>query len=445
MKYVVDIVLVQPRDPTIDRLPFEVLNIAAIDLPPLNLLYLATVLYNVGFDVKIIDFNIYTGKELAMKELKESLEKKPLVCGIATTTPTFPGALNVARIVRKISPETTIIMGGYHVTFLPNEALSSPYVDIIVRGEGESTLLELILSLTNGNPPLYEIKGISYKKGKEIIHNPDRKPICDLDALPYPLRDLVPLDRYKNPSSIVSSRGCIGRCIFCVAHTFSKVCRLRSPENVVGEMLYLKKKYGFKTVFIVDNTFIADRKRTLEICELIKNLDLDMAWICETRVDTVDEELLRKMAEAGCVALQFGVESGDNRILQEIKKGITTEIVEKAVKTCIKVGIKPGCSFMIGHPSDTPETIKSTIEFAKKLKRLGSEVFFGITTPYPGTELYVHRDKFGIKIKDWDFSKWDTSHAIMETRYLSQLDLEKFFLKAAYEVYSVVEDVRMFD
>jgi radical SAM superfamily enzyme YgiQ (UPF0313 family) len=435
-----DVVLIQPRDPTLDRLPFETITIAAVDLPPLSLLYLGTVLLEKDFQVKIVDFNAFSYREQAEEELVTLLRNSPPVVGISAMTPTFPGALEIAKKVKEYSPSTVVIMGGHHVTFLPIDALRNSYVDYVIRGEGEYILPDLISHVIHNKPIQAEIPGISFVKDKAILHTPGMGLIHDLDALPYPDRSLLDLSRYKNPSSVISTRGCPARCIFCAAGAFPRhKYRLRSPENVVGEFIYLKENYNFGTISLVDNTFTGLRERSMKICDLIIKHKLNITWICETRVTAVDKNLVEKMARAGCVAIQFGVESGDERVLKGIRKGIKLEWVEKAIDLCLQVGIKPGCSFMIGLPFDTLETVNKTIKFARKLREKGTEIFFGITTPYPGTELFNRRNEYGIKIVDWDYSKWDTVHAVIETKHFSQREIEELFIEAVIKIYSVME------
>lgn len=439
-----DVLLVQPRDPSLDKLPFDTITSAALDLPPLSLLYLGSVLKEKGFSVKVIDCNAFGYKEQSFKELRLWLKHDPAVVGISAMTPTFPAALQIAEEVKKTSPGSTVVLGGHHVTFMAEEALKTPYVDYVIRGEGEMSLAELVIWLAYGSKKrdrLGEIVGLSYRdESGSFKHTAGSGLVMDLDALPYPDRSLVDIDRYRNPSSIISSRGCPARCIFCAAGAFpvSKY-RVRSPENVVDEMAFLKEHYRFGTVSLVDNTFTGLRERSNEICDLIIDRQLRVTWICETRVNVIDKDLLRKMAQAGCVAIQFGVESGNQDILRRIKKGIRLEWVEEAVDLCLRIGIKPGCSFMIGLPYDTPTTVKETIEFAKKLREKGCEVFFGIATPYPGTELFANREQYGIRIVDWDYTKWDTVHAVIETAHFSQRALEEMFIEAVTKIYATME------
>lgn len=426
-----DVSLIQPRNPLLD------IGVEPTLAPPISILYLATVLEHQGLSVNCYDLNVYAHKKAAYEHFRSEFEKHtPPIVGISTTTPTFPNALLLAKIVKEICKDTLVVLGGHHVTFLPNEALHDPNVDVIVRGEGELTFLELVSNFINAKD-LRTILGTSYKKDNKIYSNPDSPPLHNLDELPYPNRNLVQLERYKASSHVISSRGCFAHCIFCCVRAFARKLRVRSPENVVNEIYHLNKNYNFNKISLVDYSLTFDANRTLKMCDLIKELGLNISWVCETRINGVKEELLKKMAEAGCVAIQFGVESGDPAILRKIKKGISIKQIENVVEAAVRVGIRPMCNFMIGHADDTSQTIQTTIKFAKKLQKIGSEISLGVSTPFPGTELYHRREELGVKIVDWDYSKWDTYHAVVETKHLTQKEIEKYFFQIISAIHSV--------
>lgn len=429
----VDVLLINSPKPFSEfAFASESLIASALDMPPLSVLYLGTVLEQSGFSVEAIDLD---AQRMSQESLRSYIEKtQPRIIGISTSTPTFPSALEIAR-VSKEALDVPVIMGGYHVTFLPEEALDHSFVDIVVRGEGESTLLELVLHYLHGGMPLDDIFGISYRKNGKIVHNPLRKPAWDLDILPYPNRDLLPVKDYANPGVIMSSRGCFSRCVFCAAGALaSQLYRVRSPKNVVGEMYHLYKKYDFRFFSIMDNTFSGNPKRSMEICQLIRDMNLPVAWVCETRANVVDKNLLNAMAQAGCVAIQFGVESAVPRVLAEIKKGETIEQIDSAIRSAQEAGIQLVCSFMLGHHCDTPESIRKTLDYALELKRKGVIAAFGVSTPYPGTDLFNNREKYGVEIVDWDYRRWDTTHTVIKTRNLSRKDIEKLFFEAQMEI-----------
>ncbi|MCP8315925.1 MAG: cobalamin-dependent protein, partial [archaeon] len=435
----VDVVLINPRDPSIDRVPFHTIVHSSLDIPPLGLLYIATVLNEAGFRVKIFDLNILSSNTPLNDFLKQVEALNPLMIGISSSTPTIHRALDIAKRLRKrMGRKVMIVVGGVHATFRSEEVLHKSYVDLVVRGEGENALLELARTIASGEKSLSQINGISYKRDGQIKHNdPKFLVIKDLDSLPYPDRGLIDIDAYQNPGIMISSRGCPARCIFCAAGAFGgHVYRARSAKNVIGEISLLVERWNFKNIFLVDNTMTIDVKRALELCSLIKESNLDMTWQCETRINVVNEDLIKAMADAGCTNIQFGIESGDEKILKEIKKGIKLRAVERTVECCVRHGIKPVCSFIIGHPSDTIETVGLTIEFGKKLMRMGAEVFFGLLTPFPGTEIFERRSYYGIRIVDRDYSKWDLAHAIIETNHLSQLDLLSLLVETQQEICS---------
>jgi anaerobic magnesium-protoporphyrin IX monomethyl ester cyclase len=435
------VVLVQARDPGLDQVWFEDMARAAIEMTPLGLCSIASVLRRAGHQVAIFDFNtINEAKEREHAE-QQIVAMAPQVVGISTMTPSYPHGVIFARKIRSVlGQDVKLMMGGYHVSFVPEEPLRAGIVDVVVRGEAESIICELTDALVSTNDRwerLSKVPGVSFFKEGKTIHNPPQLlRVTNLDALPFPDRDLLNLAAYRNPGTIVSSRGCIAKCIFCSAGALGRIAT-RSPENTIDEVNYLVSKYAFKHLFFVDNTFTADRARTYRMLEMLQSRRNGVMFTIETRAPQVDNELIKRLADAGCVAIQFGVESGNEGVLSRIKKGITLAQVEAAVRMCLENRIKTVCSFIVGHPFDTLSTIRDTIAFSKKLKRMGAIPVLAICVPYPGTDIYRRRKEYGISILNWDYSSWGGSNSVMSTPALSRGDIDRLFREALWEGYAV--------
>jgi radical SAM superfamily enzyme YgiQ (UPF0313 family) len=416
----VDVLLVQPPLPK----PMYDYSGSLIISPPLGLGYIASTLMQGGLSVDIIDMAVLN---MGFDNFKlELMRKDPKIVGISAETLTSKNALKIAGLVKDLDEEKWTVLGGPHATFKDEEILRNPNVDVVVRREGEITMLDLAKQIIQGKMDLENVEGITFRKNGRIIRNPDRPLISNLDAIPPPARELFPLHLYKLPGTLITSRGCPAKCIFCSASAMSEGrYRIRSPSNVVSEITDMIKKFNFDKFFIADDTFTVFKERTEKICQMLQKLEI--TWFCESRVNTVNKELLDCMAKAGCKIIQFGVESGSEKILKSIRKGITLEQATKAVKWSIEAGIKPVCSFMIPHPEDTTETIKETKDFMEKLKAMGALVVVSVTTPFPGTYLHSHAKEMGLQIISEDYDTYDMVTPIFTTRNLTLEQIEKSF------------------
>lgn len=392
--------------------------------PPLGLGYIASILMADGFDVRIVDAAV---ENLALKDIQGIIEREnPRLLGLSTATYTYKNALKIARASKEVDDSIFTVLGGPHVTFRADDALKEEAVDGVARGEAEYTVLDLVRALFRGGE-LSGIAGLSFKlpDGRRI-HNVDRPLIRDLDSLPFPARESLPLNLYRIPGSIITSRGCPYNCIFCAAKALSGgVYRVRSPENVVAEVKGLLKIISPEFLFIADDTFTVFHDRTKRIAEGFKEIGL--RWVCESRVNTVDREVINTLAESGCFSIQFGVESGSQKILDSIGKGITIEQVRKAVRWCLEAGIQPVCSFMVPHPEDTWETIGETERFMEELRRLGVQLFVSLTTPFPGTVLYENASELGLRFITDDTDNFNLASTVIETRNFTAEDIEEIF------------------
>ena len=335
-------------------------------------------------------------------EIREDIKRfSPDIVGISMLTGTYKSAENIGRIVKELDNEIDVVVGGVHPTVLPDETIRNKYFDYVIRGEGEHTFLDVV-----NEKPIENILGLTYMdKKNKIINNPDRGFIENLDLLPFPRRDLYLNDnQYMNYGYILTGRGCPFECAFCASKKIWKGCiRLRSPQNVVDEIKHVYENYDTNFFYFIDDTFTINKKRTSKICELIIENDLDITWICDTRVDTIDEKLLQLMKQSGCIRVKIGVESGSERILKINKKKITKEQIRSAVSLIKKVGIEFTAYLMIGFPTETKKEMQATLDFAKELD--ADYYSLSILSPYPGTEIYDDLMKNGITLpkKHWEY------------------------------------------
>ncbi len=393
--------------------------------PPLGLAYLAAVLEQNNFEVKIIDC---PARKIDHEKLRAEIASfEPTLVGIASMTATIPSALKSARVAKEACPNAKVIMGGPHATFADAQILTEePAVDIVVRGEGEETLLELAQNLPEPKN-LGKIKGITFKDDNQIVKTPNRPFIQNLDELPRPSYKSLPIERYricgKKFLPIITSRGCPFQCSFCVAsQMFGAKFRARSPKNVVDEIEWLRDTYGAEGISFHDDTLTLDRQRIFDICDEIINRKIKIAWGCQTRVDQVSKEVLSKMRKAGCNEVSFGVESGCQRILDAVKKRISIEQSEKAVKWAKEEGLFVAVSTIIGYPGETKETLEQTLELIHKIEP--DDVWLCLATPYPGTELRALVERMGWKmVTDWTL--YNTMNPIFENPDLPSEEISK--------------------
>ncbi len=378
---------------------------------PIYLAYLVAIVRQSGFDVAFLDAIL---EELDIEAFGRRVKEiGPDVVVMECSTPSINFDLQSAAAVKKVLPEARTVLVGSHPTVYHREIMEqNPQVDAICRGEFDYTVRDLVQALAAGKD-FSAVAGLTWRSGGEARVNPDRPLIENLDELPFPARDLVGSPFYrqgtfrgKRPTTVVTSRGCPFRCIYCLwpntlyGHDF----RARSAGNVVDELEECVKKYGVDEVYFDDDSMGLNRDRILEICRLIVKRGLKFEWISQCRVDSMDEEVLRAMKKAGCRYIRFGVESGSPRMLKLMKKGITPEKVMEAFRLARKVGIRTQAFFLFGLPGETEDTVRETIEFAKKLKPGSAQ--FAVAIPHPGTELFRTTTERGwIRYREWeDFS-----------------------------------------
>jgi radical SAM superfamily enzyme YgiQ (UPF0313 family) len=406
----------------------------------LGLGYLAAVLEKNGFQVDVIDCQILN---LSSEEFRSEISKrKPNVVGVTSSTLTYKTSLKLIKIAREACPNAVTIAGGPHVTFWDDHALEEcPELDVVVRREGENTMLELAQRI-EADAKYGDVIGTTCRVNGKIVRNPDRPYIEDLDALPFPARHLWPMERFRELEDVLylaASRGCVYWCEFCTTvRMHGREYRFRSPKNVVDELENLHKTYGINKFTFCDDAFTVDQARTEELCSEILKRGLKIEWNCGSRVDMVTKELLTKMKEAGCVSFWCGLESGTQQVLDAMKKGITPELTEKVLGWVREVGMQPVPNVILGFPGETKQSAWDTIKFVEKVSpdMVG---FYNVATPFPGTPMYdLVKEKGWLRVTDFD--QYDTTRPIFETPQLNMRELGKlregafhhFYLRRSY-------------
>jgi radical SAM superfamily enzyme YgiQ (UPF0313 family) len=379
--------------------------------PPIGLLYLAAFLRENSSNLVVKIYDSQVEEESFFRYIKMF---KPDVVGITCQSALVYSALETARIVKATLPDAFVVIGGVHASLRPQDLLCNEHVDVVVRGEGEETLLEICKALIDGRRH-DDIKGISYRdENSEIVNNPDRPVAANLDAYPMPALDLLPLEKYRiSPDMrmgskfglVITARGCPYNCVFCANKLLTKkTYRARSISSVIDEIDYYLKNYQINQLMIFDDNFAVDKKRTIELCEefVKRNYQNKFTWWAQARVDVLDKEVLCAMKKAGCTILSLGLESGSQRLLDLIKKEISLSKTREIVNLIKDVGIKTRASFILGLPTETEQEAAETIRFAYSLPL--DQVRFSIATPFPGTELWdiaVAEGKIDPKSIDW--------------------------------------------
>jgi anaerobic magnesium-protoporphyrin IX monomethyl ester cyclase len=404
-------------------------------LTPLGIAYLGAVLEKNGYSVDVIDCQ---AQKIAHNSFEHEIGKhQPKVVGITSTTLTYKSALKIAATAKQVHPDCVTILGGCHATFWDYKALEEcPQLDMVVRKEGEYTLLEIVNRLKE-NRHIDDVLGTTCWKNKKIIRNEDRPYIENLDDLPFPAHHLLPLKRLRKQGKVIfpltTSRGCVYWCNFCTAvRMFGRRYRMRNPKNVVDEIQFLNKKYGATQFTFSDDTFTVDQARVRKICEDVRNRRLEVQWDCETRVDMVTRDLLKEMKKAGCIAVWFGVESGCQNVLDSMEKDVNLAQTRRAFKWAHEAGLMTIASVILGFPGETKDTVLKTVKFVEELNP--DDVGYHIATPYPGTPMYDFVKENGW-LKITDFDRYDTATPVFESPTLSMKDLAEIREKAYQRFY----------
>jgi len=347
-----------------------------------------------------------------------------IVC-VTVMTAKYGSALKISRIAKTVNNGCRVVWGGQHATIDYERVLQEPPVDFVIKGEGEVTLKHLVDLIARGkdadHSSLSSLEGLSYKIGSEAFHNPRRKLIEDLDSLPFPARDKLLFKERYLPSSwgdMITLRGCPFKCGYCSAHNiWTRKTRYRSLDNVMEEIKLVIAKYHTTEFTFCDDSFTLNRNRALELCRLLKKLRPQITWWCTTRVDLLDDKLVKEMKAAGCTSVSIGVESGSPRMLENMHKDITIEKVRTAVALFDRYRLRYEAYFLIGLPEETKEDIEETFNLMKSLKR--GRVCFSIFTPYPGTDQYDIAKRHNLVPENPDWSRF--SHQSRENHFIKNL------------------------
>lgn len=392
--------------------------------PPLGLCYAAAACEAAGAQVIILDYIVshYTPQKLAA-----ALDAfQPDVVGTNSVTMNFHSAIQIIQDAKAHRPGIVTMMGGPHVSFDVHQTLTRyPELDLIVVGEGEQTLAELI-PVIRCREKWNDVQGIAFREKDAVVTTPERPLIADLDTLPLPARHLLPISRYLAlgfPVSIITSRGCPNKCIFCLGRRMvGHKPRFRSPSQVVDEIEHILS-YGFTWINIADDLFTANKRRVKAVCGEILRRGVKFTWSAFARVNTVDPEMLSLMKSAGCNSIGFGVESGSPEILRRAKKGITIEQIKQATAWSKAAGLRPHASFIVGLPGETHETLAQTEELARSLD---VEYGYHLLAPFPGTTLREKIDTYDLEILTDDYRRYDANQAIVRTAGLSAKEMDDF-------------------
>jgi radical SAM superfamily enzyme YgiQ (UPF0313 family) len=380
--------------------------------PPLGIEYVAAVLEEAGFGVKIIDMD---AEKLSLQGLKQRFaELNPFLVGITCTTPLFKQAIQIAGIAKQACGAKTCL-GGIHPTISPMDAINPNEIDFVVYGEGEITTRELAKTLSKKRTGFQGIEGLVFKVEGTPVKNKPRALIKDLDKLPFPARHLLNQLAYTYPDAlkspaigVMTSRGCPGQCTYCCTKCiFGLSYRFRSADNVIAEIEHLVEKYSAKEIHIWDDNFTVNKKRVFEFCDKVKAKKLHEKVLFSVpqglRVDHVDEDILKALKSINIYSVGYGIESGNDHILKLCKKNVTRETARKAVEMSKRLGFDVWCFFILGLYGDTEQTIRETIDFAKDLNPTFAK--FLILKPFPGTEVFEQLDERGL-IVERDYEKF---------------------------------------
>ena len=360
--------------------------------PPLGIAFVAAISLEQGHNVRIFDANVEKNPFQSLRVLIR--EFQPEVAGISFTSLLSDSAHYTAAFVKTISPGIAVVAGGYHPTAQPLDVIKDNNFDAVVAGEGEITFIEWLRAYASKDKDYSLINGLCFRKNGRIMVNPARELMPNLDTLPSPAYGLLPITRYSSMVStrapyvtFIRSRGCPFNCIFCgVQKMFGKAYRVQSPQKTISEIEKLIKEFKVKEILFKDSDFLIDRKNVAELCGLLIEKKFNLIWSCNSRVDMINEETALLMKRAGCKMITYGLESGSQEILNNLKKDFTLEQAARAVQVTKKAGIQVTLNIVFGSPEETKETIRQTLAFVKRLDP--DYLNCAYLTAFPGSRLY---------------------------------------------------------
>ena len=385
--------------------------------PKLGILYVATYLktHQPDVEVKVLDC---TAEDIDFKQYKLVVrEYEPDLVGITAVTFTIVDALRASEVAKTSFPQARTCIGGFHATLYPRETLAQPGVDFVVFGEGEITFNELVRELKKPIGEFEKVLGLGFRRGPDLVINPSRPLVNNLDILPYPDYHLVNFHKYSHVLSkdattlaLESSRGCPFSCIFCDIRRTK--FRIRSVDSIISEVLHWYEQ-GVRSFFWVDDNFVMGRERLLDICYSLKKESLKIDFKISARVDLVDREMLKALKVAGCARINFGVETGHPKFLDYLQKGITPQQTEDAFRLCKDIGIEAFAYMMLAMPGETAQEMYDELKY---LRRIGvTYASFSVCSPYPKTALYQKLLEEGFIRHDYwqDFANNPTKDFVM--------------------------------
>lgn len=447
---------------------FSKTQVAAGITPPIGLLYLSSFCKSKDYSVDFIDSVVeapdkinkvqledgeLTYRGLALDEVIEKIDSRSKVIGISNLFSfAFPIVLELTRLIKKKHPNTTIVVGGAHVSAVPSDVLKCNFIDFVVTGEGELTFIDLLNKLGDKDSDFSNIDGLAYRNNSNIVVNPRTRYIDNLDKLPFPDREIIDLTKYYRANEahgptqakwtpIISSRGCPFRCTFCTSSLWNRQFRARSAKNVVDEIEECVKKYGIEEFHFEDENLTLNKERVWQICDEIERRGLKIKWQTPNgiRASVTDTKTLERMKKAGCYHVVFAPESGSTRVLNKIMhKDQDLEDVTNLVRFASRIKLNTCAYFMMGLPKETKKDIKLTIDYAKKLARLGlDEVVFSLFIPLPGSVLYDYLKKKGAIVDDWKSLSviGDVARAKSWSEHITDKQLNKLRMKAYLSFY----------
>ncbi len=416
-----------------DRCQVPVKGLSSEMRTPLDLAYMAAMFEEEGYECVIRD---YSAENSNWDDLRSDLENVNYnILVISVTTPTIYDDLKACDLAKEVSPEVLIVAKGAHFSVMDIEVMEQVRtLDVAIRGEYELTIKELAQGKL-----LEDIAGVTYRKDGKIKRNPERPFLENMDILPMPARHLLDNSLYTRPdtgemmTAVQTNRGCPAKCVYCLVNIVSgRKINSRSPENIVAEMKECKEKFGIFNFYFRADTFTWDKDWMIKVCKAIIDENLDVTWVCNSRVDTIDEERLKWLKKAGCWMIGFGVESGDQGIMNKINKGTTLEQAADAIQLCKKFKIKTYLFWVLGFPWETDETIQNTMKFAKKIG--GDFAEFHIAYPFPGTDYYYTGLENNLFSKD-DLTSGNVKDGIVKSFSLSKEQLQYYQRKMTRDYY----------
>lgn len=398
---------------------------------PIGIMYLASAVRENNHQAEIVDLQVESLDDFN----KKMDDFKPDVVGITSRTPTYGNALKMACYVKNHYSEIDVVFGGVHVSSMPEKCVKEEHVDYVIVGEGENSLPKL-LDCIEGNKKEF-INGVLYTEDGEVKGNTDSERVNDLDQLPLPAYDLVDINVYKKYNkgiTVIASRGCPYNCNFCAVDVvFEEHVRRRSTDDVLNEIKMLNRKYDIERFAFIDDTFTLNRDWVINLCKKIVAEDLKLDWWCNTRVDTVDKEILSWMKKAGCREVSYGFESGNKETLNYINKGIDVKEMLQAVKFTRDIGMSVTGYFIINFPNETKTEILRTFKLASEISPEGFRI--SMATPFPGTELYEECKSKGLLHTDnWADFNYLSEYYIPNTN-LSEAELKSILRNGSLKIF----------